>query len=173
MHGDRVRSTGLHLTDIIASLEAVLGTRDEMDATQLECFRANGFIWERIIERGMLDSIEYCNLLRPGELMLDGIAGSPDLIDLATSTVIDTKCTWRSSNKLTDLQRNFWSWVVQLKGYTHMLGWQQAELWCMFVCGNWKPPMPQLKRIRLEFNPVELQDCWKMLTGHAKEKGWL
>lgn len=175
MVGDGVRSPGLHLTDIIHSLQVASGIVDDSATPeQLAVYGAMGFMWERVIENGMALSCQSDRYIRPGEVTLDGIAGSPDLLDLEQSIVIDTKALFKSSAKLADLQRNFWKWLVQLKGYCHMVGWTTAELWVLPVCGNWKPPMvgPPVRK-RLEFSRVELVDNWSMILTHAREKGWL
>lgn len=173
--GDGTRSSGLHLTQIIHSLAQSIGVQDD-SATQeqLEAYTSVGFIWEKVVENGMALACESQRYVRPGEVMLDGIIGSPDLLDLEQSIVVDTKVTFKSSTKLSDLQRNHWKWCVQLKGYCQIVGWQTAELWILPICSDWKPPMiaPPVRK-RLQFSKIELVDNWKMLTTHAREKGLL
>lgn len=179
--GDGKRSPGLHLTDIIHSMEADLGLREgSASEEQLATYAAMGFVWERIVEQGIALACQNERYVRPGEVMLDGIAGSPDLLDSDHRLVIDTKALFKSSNKLDDLARNFWGWTIQLKGYCHMVSqdraqsWNTAELWVIPICGNWKPPMigPPVRK-RLQFTRVELADNWRMLMQHATEKGML
>src|SRR5271157_692094 len=173
--GDCTRSPGLHLTDIIHSLACAAGIQDDSATEeQLEAYASVGFMWERVIEHGMALSCQSDRYIRPGEITVDGIIGSPDIFDCENYIVIDTKALFKSSAKLDDLQRNFWKWIVQLKGYCHMAKWNVAELWVLPICGNWKPPMMQPPvRKRLEFTRVELTDNWNMLVQHAKEMGWL
>lgn len=173
--GDGKRSPGLHLTQIIHSLEDSLGLRENTaNDEQLATYGAMGFVWERIIEQGIALACQSERYVRPAEVVMDGITGSPDILDLKENIVIDTKCLFKSSNKLDDIARNFWGWTVQLKGYCHMVGWNVAELWVIPICGNWRPPMiGHPIRKRLTFTPVELKDNWSMLLQHAKERGWL
>lgn len=173
--GDGTRSHGLHLMQIVGSLAQSIGVQeDSANEEQLQAYASVGFIWERIVEQGMALACESQRYVRPGEVMLDGITGSPDLLDLQESIVIDTKVTFKSSSKLADLQRNHCKWIWQLKGYCRMIEWRTAELWILPMCSDWKPPMiaPPVRK-RLEFSKVELDENWRMLTQHAKEKGWL
>lgn len=173
--GNGERSPGLHLTQIIYSLAQCIGVQeDSATPEQLEAYASVGFIWERVVENGMAIACESSRYVRPGEVTLDGIIGSPDLLDLEQSVVIDTKVTFKSSAKLADLQRNHWKWLCQLKGYCHIIGWTTAELWVLPICGDWKPPMiaPPVRK-RLQFSKVELEDNWFMLIKHVQEKGLL
>lgn len=173
--GGGVRSSGLHLTDVIWSLATAIGiAEDSATEEQLRTYGAVGFAWERMVEQGMALACSSDRYVRPGEVVLDGITGSPDLLDLSESIVIDTKALFKSSKQLADLQRNFWKWLVQLKGYLKMVGWDTAELWILPICGDWKPPMIQPPvRKRLQFTKAEIDDNWLMIILHAKEKGWL
>lgn len=179
--GGGTRSSGLHLTDVIHSLAVTVGmSEDTASAEQLRAYGSVGFMWERVMEHGMAMSCVSERYARVGEVVLDGIAGSPDLLDLCDNIIIDTKVTFKSSGQLADLQRNFWHWIVQLRGYCYMMTkvsgmeWNVAEAWVLPICGNWKPPMIQPPvRKRLEFTQVELVDNWHMIVQHAREKGWL
>lgn len=173
--GNGERSPSLHLTQIIHSLAQSIGVQeDSASEEQLQAYASVGFIWEKVVENGMALACESSRYVRPGEVMLDGIIGSPDLLDLEQSLVIDTKVTFKSSTKLSDLQRNHFKWIWQLKSYCLMVGWPTAELWILPMCSDWKPPMiaPPVRK-RLQFTQVELRDNWLMITQHAKEKGWL
>jgi len=173
--GDGTRSSGLHLTEVIYSLAQASGIADgSATDEQLTAYGSVGFMWERVVEQGMALSCQSDRYIRPGEVVLDGIAGSPDLLDLQDSVVIDTKALFKSSNQLSDLKRNFWKWIVQTSGYCHMVGWNVAELWILPICGNWKPPMIQPPvRKRITFTKVELIDNWNMIVNHARERGML
>lgn len=173
--GDGTRSPGLHLMQIVGSLAQSIGVQeDSASEEQLNAYASVGFIWEKVVEHGMALACESQRYVRPDEVELDGIIGSPDLLDLQESVVIDTKVTFKSSAKLSDLQRNYWKWCVQLKGYAHMIDWNIAELWILPICGDWKPPrMAPPVRKRLQFSKVELEDNWRMILAHAKEKGLL
>jgi hypothetical protein len=121
----------------------------------------------------MIRSLQSDRYVRPGEFTKDGITGSPDLIDLQEWAVVDSKCTWRSSRKLERLEKYFWTWLVQLKGYCAMVGTQDAYLWIFFVNGNWKPPAPEIRAIHLKFSQHEINENWSMIKNHARKRGWM
>lgn len=175
-HGDATRSAGLHVSDIWESLNEQV---DPMSEDQLREYGALGFVWEQVIDAGIAAACLSDRYIRIGELELDGIVGSPDLIDTQEWAVIDTKCTWRGSKRLEDFEANFWKWGVQAKAYCHMLAATTgrpcltAYIWGLFICGDWKPPRPKAHALRMTFNQVELVDNWRLLKEHAVERGWL
>ena len=73
------RSGGLHLTPIIKDIEQTIKPRDLWCTDEeLAFFGAGGFMWERVYSEAMRDSLLGDELLvRPGEVTLDGITGSP------------------------------------------------------------------------------------------------
>lgn len=170
------RSPGLHLTTIIHSLEQQVRPRDEWcSSEELQFYGSLGFLWERYFARCFADSIASGTLFRPGEISKDGITGSPDLVDLSNGlVVVETKCSWRSVSKFDfGFENNFWAWIQQISGYAYMLETQIAELHAFFVNGDYKPPMPCTRSIRIEFTEAELKNRWRMLVNHAKDMNWL
>jgi hypothetical protein len=170
---DIPRSAGLHLSTIYADIEKMFLTRDEMDEVTLSTYRAGGFLWERMFESAFADSLSSGDIVRPGEWEADGIIGSPDYIDITRWRVVETKCTWRSSNKWEALEKNFWVWLVQIKGYCRMVGTQEALLHVMFMNGNYKGSGPQIKSVELRFTQNEIKQNWSMITNHARKRGML
>jgi hypothetical protein len=126
-----------------------------------------------VLHQGFIHSNLTERYIRPGECYVEGITGSPDLLDLEDMTVVDTKFTWKSSRKLDNLEKYFWSWTVQLKGYCRMVGSRTAELWVFCVNGDYKPPVPCIKRLRIEFSQQEIDENWDMIKNHARRRGWL
>ena len=177
------RSGGLHLTPIIRAIEQIIRPRDEwVSQEELAFFGAGGFLWERVFSEAMRDAAETDDLIRPGEVELDGITGSPDLIRISTGCGVETKMTWKSSRKLDtvsqpaileSLDKSFWSHKVQCLSYAKMLGINEYELHYFFVAGNWRPPVPCVKAIRMEFSQRELDGNWTMIRNFAASKGWL
>jgi hypothetical protein len=168
------RSPGLHLSTIIRDIEQTIKPKDEWcTQEELEMFGAVGFMWERVFSMAHRDAVENDELVRPGEFMLDGIAGSPDLIYTPSWTLIETKACFRSARQFESLEKNFWAWIVQVKSYSLMIGTDTAEIHAFFVAGTWRPPTPCVKSVRLEFTDRELQENWSMITGHAERRGWL
>lgn len=168
------RSGGLHLTPIIKDIEQTIKPR-ELWCTQdeLEFFGAGGFMWERVFSMAHRDAVETGDLFRPGEIELDGIIGSPDLIRISDYTLLETKCTWRGLRQWESLEKNFWGWLCQVKSYSHMIGTNVAEIHVFFVAGNWRPPVPCARSVRLEFRKHELEENWRMILRHAQSRGWV
>lgn len=178
------RSGGLHLTPIIRGIEQVIRPRDEWcTEEELSFFGAGGFIFERVFSMAMADAVASGNLIRPGEIELDGITGSPDLLDLSDGVVgIETKMTWKSSRKLDtsskpaileSLDKHFWAHKIQCMSYAHMLSTNLYQLHYFFVAGNWRPPVPCVKAIQMEFTSKELEGNWSMIVRFARDRGWL
>jgi len=177
------RSEGLHLTTIIRAIEETVRPRDEWcTENELAFFGAAGFMWERVFSMAMRDATANEDLVRPGEVTLDGIIGSPDLIDIPRLIGIDTKLTWKSAKRLDvsskpamleSIDRNFWANKIQAMSYAHMMGFDTWELHYFFVSGNWRPPIPCTKAVRLQFTSEELKRNWLMLVQFAETRGWL
>ena len=178
------RSGGLHLTPIIRAIEQVIRPRDEWCTDEeLAFFGAGGFLWERVFSQAMADASVNRDMIRPGEIELDGITGSPDLLDVSGKSLIgiETKLTWKSSRKLDtssqpaileSLDKHFWAHKIQCMSYAHMLGTNVYQLHYFFVAGNWRPPVPCVKAIQMEFSDRELAGNWKMITDFADSRGW-
>lgn len=171
------RSSGPHLSQIYRDLELTIGAAKSNDLTEdeLTYYRSTGFIWEWVIERAFATGLMVPDSFRPGEQALDGITGSPDLICTSTDpwTVIDTKATTRSWYKSDNLEKYFWSWTVQLKGYCKLMDTNLARLLILHVNGDYKPPRPKVRQLNLEFNAIEINDNWSMVVRHAIKRGWL
>jgi hypothetical protein len=176
------RSGGLHLTPIIRAIEQVIRPRDEWCTDEeLSFFGAGGFMWERVFSEAFRDSVASGNLIRPGEIELDGITGSPDLLDLSDGVVgVETKLTWKSSRKLDtsskpaileSLDKHFWAHKIQCLSYAKMLGINIYRLHYFFVAGDWRPPVPCVKAIQMEFSDRELDGNWGMITRFARDHG--
>ena len=171
------RSPGLHLSQIIHAIEDTIHPpEDWCSEAELAFFASGGFMWERVFSMAMRDSVVSGDLVRPGELTLDGIIGSPDLIRISDMTGIDTKMKWRSVRSWDDAgsrEKNYWAWFTQCKAYAKMFGINVYEIHAFFVAGDWRPPIPQTRALRMEFTDKELNDTWAMITGYARNKGWL
>lgn len=193
VHGDAARSTGLHVSDIIESLNEQV---DPLPGELLDAYAKLGFVVERVFEAGITAACLSDRYIRLGELELDGIAGSPDMVDLEEWKVIDTKAKWCSSKwagipgspqqEIQDaVGSKFFKEIIQLKSYCHMItqctdrACNVGELWFCFVNGDYKEIAkgvrcpPHWMARRFTFTPNELKDNWAMLVAHAKEQQWL
>jgi hypothetical protein len=187
------RSGGLHVSDIITSLNEQV---DPLPEALLDYYGRVGFVVERVFEYGIASACMSDRYIRLGELELNGIAGSPDMIDTEQWHVIDTKCKWCSSKwagvegasqqEIQDtVAAKFWKESVQLKAYCHMVSactekpCNIGELWFCFINGDYKEiakgirSPPHWVARRFTFTDNELKDNWSMLVNKAKEEGWL
>lgn len=173
------RSTGtLHLSTIYRDMEAaaLLGRGDATDPdvqAELEWYAAGGYIWERAFSLAYQDAVLGGDLVRPDEWELDGIVGSPDAIRVSDWTLVELKFRWMSSNKFDALEKWFWLEILQVKGYCHLIGTLNAELHVFFCNGDYRPPRPRVRVVRLEFSERELEEAWQSLKNHAARRGWL
>jgi PD-(D/E)XK nuclease superfamily len=172
--GDRTRSPGLHLSQIYYDMElTAIGPKGTATKEELDWYASGGWIWERAFSLAFRESVELGELVRPDEFELDGIIGSPDAIRLEGWRIVDYKARWMSSRKLDQLEKHFYTVIVQLRGYCKMAGATEAELWCWFVNGDYRPPRPVVRGVLLEFTQQEIDESWRHIIAHAKRRGWL
>lgn len=177
------RTVGLHLSqitnDILVSLDPDRYGRDG-DAKWMN-FMA-GLLFERVIEMAWLDREvkggHRPGLIRPGEVKLDGIIGTPDAYDTVSGRPEEYKCTKKSCRQdITD--RKFWIYWVQLKAYARMTGSHSGALWVLFVNGNNSHDDSDpdsgyvIRGWEDEWTDLQLDENWMMLTRHARRRGWL
>lgn len=183
--GDSTRSTGLHVGDIIASLNEQI---DPLPPALLDAYAALGFVVEKVFEAGIAAACLNDRYIRIGELELDGIAGSPDIVDTVEWCVVDTKCKWCSSKHAADqesIESKFKKEIYQLKAYTYMVSkctdrpCNVGVLWFCFVNGDYKEiakgvrSPPHWVARKFTFTENELADNWDMLKEEARRQGWL
>jgi hypothetical protein len=161
------RTQGIHVYDIIASIMKDIGEKQYKSDDQGRITMEMGFLWERALEHAWGEQLG----VRVGEIVVDGIIGSPDGLLVGSETVLqEYKCTWMSSNKAPE--ENF-KWLLQTKAYCFMLECVKCQLHILHVNGDYRPPRAQYKVWNIEYSPQELIDNWKVLVDHAKQKGML
>jgi hypothetical protein len=165
----------LHITQIYRSIEDTLRSKEisTFSPEELKFYACGGFMWERVFSMAMAEGIRGGDIVRPGEFSHHGIIGSPDNYHIPLGEVVETKMTWRSSRKLEHLEKNFFAWLVQIKGYCKLLGTTRSQLHTFFVNGKYAPPVPEAVSLRLTWNAVEIEENWEMLERHAREKRWM
>ena len=178
----RVRSEGLHLSDILEDIQQTLDPRDyDSEGRDWELYRKLGFIWERALKDSSLKAAyEKGDLIDPGEITVDGIIMSPDGLNLDDGANEEWKLTWKSSNRIKKhgLDGAFPRWFWQMKGYCRALGTNLCNLRVFFVNGDYGwlrggDGGPSDPGWRIEFTNRELEDNWTMIVRQAKERGWL
>ena len=180
------RTPGLHLstitTDIMVGLEPDKYGKGN-DPRKWGNFMA-GLVFERVLEIAWLD--RECQfrseLIRPGEIMVDGVIGTPDAYDTAKFRPEEYKCTKKSCRQdITHVK--FWVYWVQLKAYCYMLkrlgmGCNSGALYILHVNGNysWDDGDPEsgyiIKGWEDEWSDLQLEENWNMLLNHARSRGW-
>ena len=158
----------LHLSTIYTDIEKKLfgGPRE----TNNPLWAQTGFLWERALADAFQREHPY--IIRPGEVELDGIVGSPDGIDLKDNILEEYKCTWLSTKNASPGQ--VWKWITQTKGYCKMLGLKECRFRIWYINGDYgKNFGPQYKEFLAQYTQSELDENWDMITSHAKDMKWL
>lgn len=169
------RSEGLHLSTIIADIAIQMGFFEDKPLNPVR--GALGFAWELYLENSWC--IEN-GVYRPGEVVCDGIAGSPDGLgtdDEGHFFLGEYKHTWYSTNKNFE---DMWYFQAQTKSYCWMLSASTGDLVdtvrmpVAYVNGDYKHPYePEYADTKITYTFDELHDNWRMITSHAVAQGWL
>lgn len=179
------RTPGCHVTDVTSAIMKKIDPEKysgEIDAEARLRFEA-GFTWEELLSKyyahRQAKRPGAC-IYRPGEVMRDGIIGTPDwmgvdMFDETTPFLLESKFTWKSCREFDLDAKKFLGWQLQMKAYLHMLDLTVCYLDVFFVNGGWEPgkmrPVRQVRRI--EFTPRELSEGWTALLNTAKKEGLL
>jgi len=179
------RSKGLHLTDVIRSIQEELGWAYKGKGFQDRDLTMDlGFVWEETLSRAWAD--RHPVVIRPGEVEKDGIIGSPDglgpnpgLLNEEGNIIIkpskkiiahEYKLTWKSANKrIVD----DWYYMTQGKSYCYMMGVDTCLWHVGYLMGDYKGSGPLYRQCYVRFEEQELWANWEMIINHAKEKEML
>lgn len=136
-----------------------------------------GLAWEPYYITQVLREQEV--LHQPGEMCVEGIYMTHDGESLETvfsergtaQTVLalhEVKLTYKSWNTIKDI-RSQWMWLAQVKAYCKGLGTCLAYLHVCCVCGDYSFPItPFVRRFKLVFTPLEIEENWEILTGFVR-----
>lgn len=166
------RSEGLHLSTVIKSLCVDLDPKRFAQSGDLPWKKFNtGFAFERVLEHAF--QARRTGIFRPDEVVKDGIAMSPDGIDPDGWWLEEFKSTWMSDFDCPEHEK-FRHWIWQIKAYALALDMNKARLRVLFINGDYRGGYePSYKVWELHFTDEELQENWRMLLHHAKQKGML
>lgn len=152
------RTPGTHVSAIIHRISESIGRRKgDFSESDLDQFAAIGRLWEAQLALSLFPPPRY---IRLGELECDGIIGSPDAYDTQDQAVIEMKVTWKSAKRPIEEFREYW-WQAQ--SYCHITQTCRAILPVLFVCGDYKPPVPVFRQYKALFTPQELRSNWEMM----------
>ncbi len=174
-----IRTPGLHASDIYGSFYKSLDPkrydkRDEkgeplpFDLTKMELGSSFEEALEPVLAQRLLGD-------RPGEFTSpEGIIYSPDHLFTGESSLVlgEFKLTWYSMVGFPTNEK-FAKWLTQIMLYLYWLELTECLLYVLFVNGNYKPPSPVLRCLRLTFTPQELAEEHATLMRHARKKGLL
>lgn len=163
------RSDGVHVSSVIRHLCLKLNHFDDTgegpDLTRLQLGNA---MEDTLASRYAQDNPnKYVTL---GELMKDGIYGTPDLFDVQDMSIIEIKLTWLSSNHGPDSLK-FWKYWVQVKAYCYMLGVTLGRLCVCHINGGYgkEGGGPVYREWQREFSRQELGENWALIKTGAVE----
>jgi hypothetical protein len=168
-----IRTPGLHLSQIIRSIMQSVEPGKYKDGPIDPNYTDPGFTFERVLETAW--AARRSGLFRPGEFSKDGIICSPDYLDLAipsTPYLIESKMTEMSMVGC-PTEPKFRKWLWQIGAYCHVLDVTHARLHVLWLRGNYKNIRRAYEVFEIIWEPAELIAIWKLLTDHAREKGWL
>jgi hypothetical protein len=166
------RSPCIHVSDVIRDICIATGQFDgdrEMNMAQMQLGRALEYA---IISMVALDDPD--RYIQPGEVMVDGLPGTPDLFDVIDYLPHEIKCTWMTT-KWAPGSEKFWKYEVQLKAYAYMLGACKGRLHVCYINGAAYPKRgerrdefpyaPEYKVWEYTWSKSELAENWLMLLG--------
>jgi hypothetical protein len=174
-----LRSEGVHLSTVLKDLLADKDPKRFDRSKPIDMIRVEaGFAFEAALEQAL--AARHPGLMRPGEVVCEGLIGSPDGLDLEADPpyLAEYKCTWMSSAHGIEDAR-FWHWWVQVRCYLYMLHEAcgldvlDALLIALFVNGDYRGSGPQLLAWRATFDRRELIEAFAMVVNHGRRKGLL
>lgn len=189
------RSEGLHASTLLRKLHphkaeaARKGmTPTELDESekQLRLYGLLGLAFEDRAEIALHSLAKEADwpwyVLRPGEVTLDGVACSPDILlvpknpETHDTMELSIKTTWKSCKGLpleegeNEFPSSFDYYTAQCMTYARPLMTTSSVLFVYFVCGSWKPPLPKVLAWQLDFAEQELAENWDALMCIASEE---
>jgi len=173
IHTHPYRSKGVHLSDILDFIEiTALGKKPFHENADNQLWAEIGFLWETVMKERVLGMHGTCSdSYVDGELSMDGIVGSPDMMDIFNDTIWEFKCTWKSCKKHPVSENQRWLW--QVKSYCHMAGYNKALICALYINGSYSPLRPIYEQTLFTFTDQELAGHWSMILTNAKSGGFL
>lgn len=188
-----VRSPGCHVSDITKKILVKLDPKRYGKAQQDEDtknWQEAGFIWEEILGNALAtrETNQQSGGVRwrPGEVTLDGVAGSPDSFESGFQhddppfVVGEYKATWKSCRDVDTptpgaglIDTKFVGYILQLQAYCHMIQTTRARLYILFMNGDYERFVPQMRCYQIDFTPRELAEQWRSFLNTAKKEGLL
>ena len=177
---DKVREAGLHLSqikdDVLRTLYPgeFVRKQDGSDATQDADTKQMYFELGGALEDVLADAIvrRLPSWVKPDPQACDGVWMSPDGYSAKTRTIDEIKATWKSARNFRETAK-FHGYTIQTLAY--MKGWKatRGRIHVVHLNGDWRPPVPWPPvTYVLKPTPREIDQNWRMLLQHAKDRGW-
>jgi hypothetical protein len=165
------RSKGLHASDIIKHLLVHWDPKrfgGEVDETTRKLW-LTGFVFEQAMSSGLAALARGRNSrLVQLELEEEGVFRTIDTFDTEKWKVVEYKSTEMSSRHPITSYR-FWHWMIQIKDYCSVAGTQEAELYVLFMRGDYKEKRRDLKAWELKFTERELRENQVMMRNARRD----
>ncbi len=176
------RSEGLHASTLLKKLHPV---ESNITEDELRVYGLLGLAFEDRAELALLSLSKEADwpweCFRPGEVEMDDIACSPDIILIPKEggqlRELSLKVTWKSTKEAPDGPK-FQYYVDQCLTYATPLDTMASVLLVYFVNGDYghmrkgarpsgksTPPKPLVVGYELEFTPHERAETWQTLLG--------
>lgn len=160
------RSSGIHVSEVIHELCIRLGYfKGELDEKPNNSWMQLGCALEDSLVR-RFDEHHPGKYVRVGELELDGLFGTPDLVNVDDWADEEIKLSWMSSARPPD-DVKMWRYWVQIKAYCKMLESNIGRLHVCHINGDWRGQGPIYRVWEQTFTKGELNENWHMLLTHA------
>lgn len=169
------RAEGLHTGEVIRAL--LSDDRERTD--QLFIYAEGGFTFEKMLEKGkatfdeawkerMAERLLPQGVVRPPEVQCPtcGVYCNGDGLD--PDALYEYKAQWASSKKMLEFDKEFRKWIWQVAHYCYVYGRRLVHFYIYFVCGNWRPPVPEIYRVDLVFTEEGIEHFEKMFKAQAE-----
>lgn len=183
------RSPGMHLTGILRDMRITAGVEKaykQMPEADQHMMFEQGFLWERLVKEyidspenkqtewdhfvksGLVQLTEDAliasngDLSRPGECMLDGVAMTPDAVNLRLWHVEEWKATSvRKKNFSIKLHRP--QWIPQIAAYCKFFHMNRGVL---RIWHYGEMPTPEPTQMVIQWSDEELDANWDQILTH-------
>ena len=129
----------------------------------------------QVAEAGKAPSLEGAE--RPGEIELDGVLASPDLVHWGNEILHEIKFRWaKMPDSVEELEAKHQPVLYQIKTYLHILntvfgGEWKCVLWVLWARGDYfKRPGPVLRPYLIEYSKAELEKFWEVWVVRERDK---
>lgn len=183
------RGRGVHVSDLVHEVMLRIDPERygrDMDKADSENWQEAGFLWEDMVTRAFVRARrEQGHLIRAHEIQRDGVYGNPDWFEFDDGGdgefwLSETKATWKSASEFDAgtpeaalYSPKFVGYLIQVKAYAYMLDIPRVRLHILFMNGNYKRYVPEVRSYELRFTEQELEDNWRQLINMGRKKGWL